>query len=149
LGEGRERAEVLRDGWSEARRHPPDVPLLEPLLPAVVATVGFWAGDGGRVRIVHDETNTLTGERRAYLHKVLGPALVALRMVDSQDDPRVQLADYLAGVARKLASEARNGRADTELVTLLRPYVDATSTWGDPMSGDMLGLPDLRETVSG
>jgi Protein of unknown function (DUF3800) len=148
LGHGRDRAEALRDEWTDVRRHPPDVPLLEPLLPAMVATVVFWAGNGRRVRVVHDETNTLTDERLAHLHEVLGPTLVALRMVDSQHDPRVQLADYLAGVARKLASEARNGRADATLVALLRPYVDADSVWGDPASGALLGLTDPRaETV--
>jgi hypothetical protein len=147
LAAGRSRAEALRDEWSDVYRHPLDVPLLEPLLPAVVATVRFWAHGGQRVRIVHDETNTLTGERRAHLHEVLGPTLVALRMVDSQHDPRVQLADYLAGVARKIASEARNGRADRELVGLLRPYVDPVSVWGDAVSGAQLGLPDARQPV--
>jgi len=66
---------------------------------------------------------------------------VSFDRVDSTHDARVQLGDFLAGVARKLASDALGGRADRPLVELLRPYVDPASVWGDPVSGAQLGLP--------
>ncbi|AXK31295.1 hypothetical protein DVA86_00180 [Streptomyces armeniacus] len=53
------------------------------------------------------------------------------RLVWSRTDTRVQLADYLAGVARKIASEELNGRGDARLTALLRPYVAPSSCWAD------------------
>ncbi len=50
-------------------------------------------------------------------------ALVDVRFVDSRDDPRVQLADFLAGAARRVASDARAGRREDGLLDLLDPYV--------------------------
>ncbi len=93
---------------------------------------------------MHDETNTLTEDRLAHVRREVGPRLSGVRMVDSQQDPRVQLADFLAGVARKLASQALNCRADVELTALLRPYVDGDSCWGDPPSWELLGPPVVR-----
>jgi hypothetical protein len=72
--------------------------------------------------------------------EILGGQLVDIRFVDSRSDPRVQVADFLAGVARRIASEELNARGDAELTALLRPYVDPTSTWGDDRSGALLGV---------
>jgi hypothetical protein len=49
--------------------------------------------------------------------------------VDSRTDPRVQVADLLAGVARKVAADELLGRSDPDLTALLRPYVDPASRW--------------------
>ncbi|MFY9915304.1 MAG: DUF3800 domain-containing protein [Nocardioidaceae bacterium] len=138
LSEGRSRVVHFRRRVTE---HPAVVPLLEPLIPALVSTVLHWCGVDCPVSIVHDETNTLTEDRLAHVRREVGPRLSGVRMVDSQQDPRVQLADFLAGVARKLASQALNGRADVELTALLSPYVDADSCWGDPPSWELLGPP--------
>lgn len=47
---------------------PPLVPPLDPLLPAVVATVRHWsAGGPGPVRLVHDRQNMLTPPRMAWV----------------------------------------------------------------------------------
>jgi hypothetical protein len=51
------------------------------------------------------------------------------RQVDSRTDPRVQVADLLAGVARKVASDELLGRHDPQLTALLRPYLDPASRW--------------------
>jgi hypothetical protein len=59
--------------------------------------------------------------------------------VHSRLDPRVQLADFLAGIARKIASDELNGRGDPALTALLRPYVDPASVWGDERSWALLG----------
>jgi hypothetical protein len=50
-------------------------------------------------------------------------------MLDSRTDPRIQLADFLAGVARHLATAELRNQADPYLTSLLRPYLAPTSLW--------------------
>jgi hypothetical protein len=146
LAAGRGRAEAYRDSVAPA---PPVVPILEPFFPALLRTIAYWTDRcGGPVTVVHDETNALTPERIDYLWERAGAGLAGIDRVDSAHDPRVQLADFLAGVARKIASEALGGRADPALVGLIRPYVDATSVWGDPTSAALLGLTAAEGAVS-
>jgi hypothetical protein len=92
-------------------------PPLEPLLPALAETVLFWSGGLRQILVIHDEQSALTADRLIRLRKALAhhakpaagdkalPAgvspLAGLVMVDSRDDPRVQLADLLAGIARR------------------------------------------------
>ncbi|WP_218105939.1 hypothetical protein [Micromonospora citrea] len=96
-------------------------PPLEPMLPALAETVLSWSGGQRRVLVTHDEQSALTADRLTRLRQVLaddgGPSaadagragalpagvspLAGLVMVDSRDDPRVQVADLLAGVARR------------------------------------------------
>lgn len=102
-------------------RHGP----VDPLYGAILRAVELWDGP---VSVVHDQQRSLTPERIASL-KEQSPRLVSLTLVDSRRDARVQVADFLAGVARKIASEWLNGRGDTVLVELLRPYVDGFSVW--------------------
>ncbi|MDT0478781.1 hypothetical protein [Streptomyces doebereineriae] len=117
---------------------PPLVPLLDPLLPAVVATVRHWsAGGPGPVRLVHDRQNMLTPQRMAWVAKSVWPAgagRVEWRLVEARLDVRVQSADILAGIARKVASDELNGCGDARLTALLRPYIDTESVWGDAPS---------------
>ncbi|WP_309232165.1 DUF3800 domain-containing protein [Micromonospora tarensis] len=95
-------------------------PPLEPLLPALAETVLSWSGGRRQVLVTHDEQSALTADRLTRLQRTLagggstagnGPPgtlpngvspLAGLVMVDSRDDPRVQVADLLAGVARRL-----------------------------------------------
>lgn len=90
------------------------------LVPALREAVRVW---GAGVTIVHDRQNALTPARLAQVG-------CPVRFVASGDDPRVQVADFLAGVATRVASEARAGRADPELAELLAPYLTRTS---DPL----------------
>jgi hypothetical protein len=113
-------------------------PPLDPLIPALVRAVAYWGGGGRPVAIVHDQHTALTAARVARLGELPGGRLASLRLVDSRSDPRVQVADFLAGVARKLASDELNGRGDARLTGLLRPYVDASSIWGDQRSWSLL-----------
>lgn len=83
-------------------------PPLEPLLPALAETVLSWSRGHRRVLVFHDEQSALTADRLTRLQQALagtGPAglspLAGLVMVDSRDDPRVQVADLLAGAARR------------------------------------------------
>ena len=74
-------------------------PPLEPLLPALAETVLFWSGGKRQVLVVHDEQSALTADRLRRLQQLF--PLAGLVTVDSRDDPRVQVADLLAGVARR------------------------------------------------
>jgi hypothetical protein len=104
-------------------------PPLEPLLPAVAETVLFWSAGRRRVLVIHDEQSALTAGRLRRLQQVLADEsalpgagespLAGLVMVDSRDDPRVQVADLLAAVARRSPATVDDGP--------LRPLLSATS----------------------
>src|SRR4051794_23147344 len=120
-------------------------PPLEPMLPALAETVLFWSAGQRQVLVIHDEQSALTANRLRSLQQVLtdgahppatdardaGPPLgrrsplAGLVTVDSRDDPRVQVADLLAGVARRLANVGDDGR--------LQPFLSPTSL-RDPAS---------------
>ncbi|TDC30013.1 hypothetical protein [Kribbella albertanoniae] len=85
-------------------------PPLEPLVPALAETALFWSAGERSVGVVHDEQSALTPHRVARLADYLAaavvpapPPLTGVRQVDSRLDPRVQVADLLAGVARRAA----------------------------------------------
>ncbi|MCX4767093.1 hypothetical protein OG562_40235 [Streptomyces sp. NBC_01275] len=121
------------------------LPLLNPLLSSVLHTAAHWSVGGRPVRLAHDRQNLLTPERIAWIEDAArrrGIALAGLRLVVARDDPRVQLADFLAGIARKIASDELNGRGDPALSALLRPYTGTTAVWGDARSWERLGPPD-------
>jgi len=105
---------------------------LEPLLPALAETVLFWSGGLRQVLVIHDEQSALTATRLRRLQQVLadrtdgavGPLtrispLAGLVTVDSRDDPRVQVADVLAGIARR--------SPDVGGDPLLQPFLSPTS----------------------
>ncbi len=114
-------------------------PPLEPLLPALAETVLFWSGGQRQVLVIHDEQSALTADRLRRLQHVLAGGdpsaadaghlagrplamaspLAGLVTVDSRDDPRVQVADLLAGVARRSPGSGDGG--------LLQPFVSPTS----------------------
>jgi hypothetical protein len=115
--------EVMVRLIDDDRLYPPP---LEPLIPALAETVLFWSRGDRSVDVVHDEQSALTRDRVARLGTFLAeavapapPPLHAFRQVDSKDDPRVQVADLLAGLAR---------RGTPQLNELLRPYVDGAAS---------------------
>lgn len=139
LRDSRERAVDIRRRALENQK---SVPALDPLIRALVTTVDYWGRDGTPVSIDHDEQSALTEERIDGLRTVLAERsvrLIGVRRVDSRDEPRVQLADFLAGIALRVASEELHGRSDPALLDLLRPYVDPRSMWGDERSWTRLG----------
>jgi len=77
-------------------------PPLEPLVPALAKTLLFWSGGARSVSVVHDEQSAL-----AEAVSPAPPPLRSLVQVDSRDDPRVQVADLLAGSP---SARARAGR---------------------------------------
>jgi hypothetical protein len=119
-------------------QNPKLTPLLEPLIPALTRAVHFWGTRAEVVSVIHDEQSALTPERIADIARTFaasrpGRQLVAVRQVDSRGDARVQLADFVAGIARRLASETLNDRQDTELFVLLSPLIGTESIWPDHM----------------
>lgn len=116
---GRQRIENYRTSIAV---DPTVVSTVDPMVSSIVRTVTHWSG-GEPVEIVHDEQLSFTETRIAQLKRLCAGRLAGLRLVDSRDDARVQVADFLAGVARRIASEEHNGRGDPELIALLRPYV--------------------------
>ena len=132
---GRDRAVELRD---ELDRAPGGVPSLDPLVPSFARTVEHWSDGGRLVSVLHDEQRMLTPERLAALGTLKG-RLAGVRFADSIVEPRVQVADFLVGVARRIAEDALAGDLDPELAGLLRPYVDPGSVWADEASGAALG----------
>lgn len=112
--------------------------MLDPLFPAIRHAVEYWADGGQRVSIVHDLQSTLSPERVTQLVDWAGGRLTGVTLVDSSVDPRVQMADMLAGTARKIALDALNDRGDAQLIASLRGYVDEHSIWGDQRSWSWL-----------
>jgi hypothetical protein len=114
-------------------------PPLEPMLPALAETILFWSGGQRQVLVIHDQQSALTADRLRRLQHVLtdgasssaadaheagtSPArvspLAALVTVDSRDDPRIQVADLLAGIARRSPNIGDDG--------LLQPFLSPTS----------------------
>ncbi|MGY0235128.1 DUF3800 domain-containing protein [Longispora urticae] len=99
-------------------------PPLEPMLPALAETILFWSAGHRRVLVTHDEQSALTAGRLRRIQQVLTDGaglspLAGLVMADSRDDPRVQVADLLAGVTRRLAGTVDDGP--------LRPFLSPTS----------------------
>ncbi|MFJ3669395.1 hypothetical protein ACIPSE_23370 [Streptomyces sp. NPDC090106] len=120
----------------------PLIPALNPMLPAIVHTAAHWSRGGRTVRLIHDRQNMLTPDRIAWIEEAAvrrGAGFGGMELVQAGHDPRIQFADFLAGIARKIADDVLAGRPDAELVALLRPYVGPTSVWGDEESWALLG----------
>ena len=113
-------------------------PPLEPMLPALAETILFWSRGQRQVLVVHDEQSALTADRLRRIQQVLADGagvsavavgagsppvrvspLAGLVTVDSRDDPRVQVADLLAGLARR--------PAETGDDKLLQPFLSPTA----------------------
>jgi hypothetical protein len=120
---------------------PSAVPPLDPLVPAIRATVASWSErTGQRIHVVHDRQTTLGADRIARI----GGELAGLRLVDSRLDARVQLADFLAGIATRIASRALAGHPDLALVTALAEFTDPHSLWSHEPSATALGISPAR-----
>lgn len=102
------------------------IPVLDPLFPTVVDTAAHWSSPGTPVHLVHDRQTLLTPARIEWIRQRAeerGVALAGMRLVQARSDPRVQLADFLAGIARKIAGDEVSGVGDPVLGELLRPYL--------------------------
>ena len=130
------RAADARAALTDDRRA---APLMEPLLPALMCAIQSWGARTESLTVVHDEQSALTSWRVAEMAARLaaspsGGRLVSLLRVDSREDPRVQVADLLAGLARHWAIATLTGRTDPT-GDRLRPLVDARSVWVGSLDG--------------
>ena len=128
-------AEATRASYLE---NPKLTPLMEPLLPALNQAVHHWGSYSQTLSVIHDEQSALTPERiadiaTAYATSRPGRQLTEVRLVDSSREPRVQIADFLAGIARRLASDQLRGRADPEVTGMLSPLIDHASVLVDQL----------------
>jgi hypothetical protein len=117
--------------------NPKLTPLMEPLLPALNCAVTHWGSYAQSLSVVHDEQSALTPERisdiaMAFTASHPGHRLAGVRFVDSSRESRVQIADFVAGIARRHASDGLNGNADPEITALLSPLIDHESVWVKP-----------------
>ncbi len=118
-----------------AEADPRRPPLLEPLLPVLDHAVRAWAAHHDDLVMVHDEQSVLTPWRMTAIARRLERThpghRLEVRRVDSRDDPRVQIADLVAGTARRAGASLLAGRPDHRLIDLVAPLVDPRSLWPD------------------
>jgi hypothetical protein len=118
-----------------AHLHNPKLtPLIEPLIPALNCALSHWGAAAQGLSVVHDEQSALTPERIADIALAFaashpGHRLTDVQLVDSSLEPRVQIADFVAGIARRVASDQLQHRADPEITTLLSPLIAHDSVW--------------------
>ena len=119
--------------------NPKLTPLVEPLLPAFSRAVDHWGSQAQTLGVVHDEQSALTPERIADIATAFTAdhpehELTDVRFADSSREPAVQIADFVAGIARRVASEELKDRTDGQITALLSPLVDHESVWVDRRS---------------
>lgn len=118
-------------------------PLVGPLIPALTHAVLAWGAQHRDLVVVHDEQSALTPWRMAEIGRRLDRRhpghTVEVRRVDSRDDPRVQIADLVAGIARRAGASLLTGRPERRLIDLVAPIIDPGSIWPDGF-----WLPGLR-----
>ncbi len=129
----------IGDGLEERLR------TMDPLISAVGAAVHFWASLSGKpIELVHDAAKELTPvkidwakqslarpEAIAPSRQGLASELTDVRLVDSKDDPRVQVADLLAGIGR-IVGESIANEQQHPLGPSLLPMVSGASLWPIP-----------------
>lgn len=128
---------------------------MDPLLAAVPETIRIWhARKRAPLTILHDEQAGLDPATvKQTLHHLRDPlpefrrfhgpvAVDAITQVDSRSDPRVQVADLIAGMGRVLGTTALNA---LPLPLDPRGLVARSSLWTDDRSWRALtGSPSVR-----
>lgn len=143
LSQARPHAVVLHDRLTSRPEAPPQ---LDPLSAALPQTARFWHEQTRRpVHIIHDRQSMLTPERvETIISQLAEPppeardhvrpvALVRVDQVDSRHDPRVQVADLVAGLARSIATAALNDSREARAISL-RPFLPRRILWADKAS---------------
>jgi len=113
LAAARDQAKAFR------QTQPLTLPILDPLWPAILHSTEYWDSP---VSIAHDRQTTLSPDRIAALKTLATGRLAELTLHESFSHPRVQVADFLAGVARRIAENRLNGQDDPEVTELLQPF---------------------------
>lgn len=117
----------------------------DPLLSAIGSTVGYWYHREDRpIQVLHDETPILTPGQVSLIRQafetaeLIAPSIrsrrqefAGLETRDSKDDPRIQVADILAGIAREVFEVANRGRQHPLLQEVM-PLVSGETMWPNP-----------------
>jgi len=140
LWEGRAQLEKLDSGSGDGDA----LRTLDPVMPAVFATAQAWHdATGVPIRLVHDRQAVLTVEARNVLLRTgarphpefpFPVPIWDIVLVDSRDDPRIQVADLVAGVGCSVGKGALTKQLDDTLADAVRPAIVADSLWGDGAS---------------
>lgn len=144
----RSHAQAFQDTLAGSKDH---LPALDPLVAGLASTAHHWYfRTGGPIAILHDQQSMLTPSRvaefilmatqpLAEFRRLIPPVYVTdIQQVDSKDDPRIQVADLLAGVARSIAENELVGKGDPALAAALRPFIGGDSLWEDQQSWSAL-----------
>ena len=141
---------LVWDSRLQAKRFESDSSLLkefEPLIPSLAAVITTWRlrlGDREYV-IKHDEQNALTEDARQLILDVSRvptrlpgftyPAVNVLdiELIKSESDPRIQLADIIAGAGRIAALEVIAG-TESSLVSDIHSHLDHNGLWAPKSS---------------
>lgn len=121
---------------------------LDPIIPAVFETARAWHDATDLpIQLIHDRQGVLTVATRDVL-KQLGAhphpefpfavPLQGIELVDSRDDPRVQVADLVAGLGCSAGREALRGKLNDSVADVVRPAIAAKSLWADDVSWQRL-----------
>lgn len=129
---------------------PEALPSLDPVAAAIPVTARYWYEQTrADIVLVHDRLAMLTPARikmmvdysnrpgTEFVFLVGAVPLRDIRLVDSKDDPRVQVADLLAGVGRWAGRHALM-TGDQDAASLARPFISPASIWADVDTFKML-----------
>lgn len=108
---------------------------LEPLVPALLAVSSTWTAryPGQPINLVVDTHSSLTSEAVDLIvnaSSLVQSQLQTVELVDSKQDPRVQLADLIAGVGRHAAQTLQDGKTDALTAAAVESF-DANGMWSD------------------
>ena len=146
LWEGRAELSTYTEPGGSSRES--DLRTLDPVIPAIMQTAGEWHRITGKsIAIVHDRQAVLTETTCATLIRAgkrphpdfpIRVPIVAISQVDSRDDPRIQVADIVAGLGTLAGRTALTGALEANVRRALRPTLIESSLWGDAASWQQL-----------
>lgn len=129
-------------------------PHLDPLISMISPTAHMWAESSGRpVLVVHDRQSALTPEVVREMVMIANNPhpdfnfpvpLAGITQVDSRTDPRVQIADLVAGIGRRAGEMALDGELPEGVMRAVRPMIHPFCIWQDEaswvaLSGNRIG----------
>lgn len=107
---------------------------LDPVVPTLFVASGTWNEilDSSPFTILMDEYRQVKGDVLDVVVRAaqgVGISIEGITQVASKTDPRVQVADWIAGCGRLAATEVLSGSATNRLQRLVRPFIDENSMY--------------------
>jgi hypothetical protein len=142
------RAELEAYAASDGSHLENDLPTLDPLIPSLMQTAGEWHRLTGRsIWVVHDRQSVLNDETCAILIGTgckphpdfpIKVPIAGISQVDSRTDPRIQVADIVAGLGALAGRTALDGKLEASVRQAVQPILISSSLWGDTASWERL-----------